>query len=195
LTLYLAEPVARDSDGAVADPRQLASFVHRGDVLLTSGNTRAAALIKRLTRSTWSHVAMYVGPLDDGPDPLCVVEADIAAGVRPIRLSQINARHVRILRPVHLSDSDRRRVADWVVARIGSEYDLAQAWHLLRNILRFPKAERFRPAPRTSARSVKRFICCSLLADAFAWIGYPIRVGDPPLVPSDFERAPMFETL
>ena len=74
---------------------------------------------------------MYVGPLDNGPDPLCVVEADIAAGVRSIRLSELNALQVRVLRPIGLTDTDRARLADWVVGQIGSEYDFAHAWGLL----------------------------------------------------------------
>jgi hypothetical protein len=119
-------------------------------------------------------VSMYVGPLDDGPDPLCVVEADIAAGVRSIRLSELNALHVRVLRPVGLTDRDRCRLADWVVGRIGSEYDLPHAWTLLRHMLRLRLPDRFRAAPGAMASSATRFICCSLLAHAFAWVGYPI---------------------
>jgi hypothetical protein len=149
---------------------------------------------------------MYVGPLDDGPDPLCVVEADIAAGVRSIRLSELNALHVRVLRPVGITDGDRCRLADWVVGRIGSEYDLAHAWGLLRNELRLRLPDRFGAAPRKIACGATGFICCSLLAHAFAWIGYPIfpdqmRVSltvaaDPAsLMPSDFERASIFEAV
>jgi hypothetical protein len=47
----------------------LASVLLPGDVLLTDGNTRMAALVRRVTRSAWSHVSMYVGPLEAGPDP------------------------------------------------------------------------------------------------------------------------------
>jgi hypothetical protein len=98
LTLYLAQPIKHSITDPSADPRSLAGVLKRGDVLLTHGNSRFAVLIKCVTRSPWSHVSMYVGPLDDGPDPLCVVEADIAAGVRSIRLSELNALHVRVLR-------------------------------------------------------------------------------------------------
>jgi hypothetical protein len=41
-------------------------LVH-GDVLHTEGNTRVATLVGRVTRSPWSHVAMYIGPLETGP--------------------------------------------------------------------------------------------------------------------------------
>jgi hypothetical protein len=111
LTLYLAQPANHSTANPDSHPQSLAALLHRGDVLLIQGNSRFAAVIKCLTRSPWSHVAMYVGPLDDGPDRLCVVEADIAAGVRSIRLSELNALQVRVLRPIGLTDTDRARLA------------------------------------------------------------------------------------
>jgi Permuted papain-like amidase enzyme, YaeF/YiiX, C92 family len=206
LTVYLAQPIKHSITDPGADPQSLAVVLKRGDVLLTYGNSRVAALIKCITRSPWSHVSMYVGPLDDGPDPLCIVEADIAAGVRSIRLSELNALQVRVLRPIGLTDMDRRRLSDWVVGKIGSEYDLTHAWSLMRNVLRLRLPDRFRSAPGTIARSAKRFICCSLLAHAFAWVGHsvlPDKAGlsltvtadATHLIPSDFERASLFEVV
>jgi hypothetical protein len=206
LVLYLAQPVRHYSPAITADPQSLAAILDPGDVLLSDGNTRVAALVKRITQSTWSHVSMYVGPLEEGPDPPCIVEADVAAGVRSIRLSELKALHVRVLRPIGLNDMDRRRLADWVVGRIGGEYDLAQAWVLGRNLLRLRLPTRLRSLPNTMAKSATRFICCSLLAHAFALVGYPIlpvqmRVsptgtGDHRnLTPGDFERASVFKVV
>src|SRR6266851_7396809 len=206
LAVFLTQPVERYSPATTTDPETLSAVLRHGDVLLTEGNTRAAALIKRITRSTWSHVSMYVGPLEEGPDPRCIVEADIAAGVRSIRLSELNALQVRVLRPIGLNDLDRSRLADWVVSRIGSEYDLTHAWGLGRNLFRLPLPTRFRSRPSTIAYSATRFICCSLLAHAFALVGYPILpeqmrvsltapVDHSNLVPGDFERASVFEVV
>jgi hypothetical protein len=122
LTLYLARPITHAITSQPADRQSLAAVLRRGDVLLTEGNSRFAALIKRLTRSPWSHVSMYVGPLDEGPDPLCIVEADIAAGVRSIRLSELHALQIRVLRPIGLKVNDRTQLTDWVVGKIGSEF-------------------------------------------------------------------------
>src|SRR4029077_4323392 len=77
-----------------------------------------------------------------------------------------------ILRPIGLNDTHRRQLADWVVSRIGSGYDLSHAWVLGRKLLRLPT--RLRSLPNTMANSATRFICCSLLAHAFALVGYPI---------------------
>jgi hypothetical protein len=204
--LYLAQPVKHYNPAITADQQSLAMILDPGDVLLSDSNTRVAALVKRITRSTWSHVSMYVGPLEEGPDPRCIVEADIAAGVRSIRLSELNALHVRVLRPIGLNDMDRRRLADWVVNRIGGEYDLAHAWALGRSLLRQRLPTRLRSLPYTVAKSATRFICCSLLAHAFALVGYPIlpaqmRVSPTGaadqrnLIPGDFEHASVFKAV
>jgi hypothetical protein len=204
LVRYLTGPSKHYSPDTSADPGSLAATLDRGDVLLSEGNTRFAALVKRITRSPWSHVSMYVGPLGDGPDPPCVVEASLAEGVRAIRLSELNALRVRVLRPTVLTDPDRCRLADWVVSRIGSEYDLAQAWALGQNLLRLPLPRRLWSSQHTIPNSTTRFICCSLLAHAFALVGYPVlpvqmRVSLPAagdhrnLTPGDFEHAPVFE--
>ncbi len=203
LALYLAQPIKHSSPAATGDPQSIAAILRRGDVLLSDGNTRVAALVKRITRSTWSHVSMYVGPLEEGPDPRCIVEADIAAGVRSIRLSELNALQVRVLRPIGLNDTHRRQLADWVVSRIGSEYDLAHAWVLGRNLLRLPRSW---STPNSMANSATRFICSSLLAHAFALVGYSIlpdqmQVGPTATIdhrnitPGDFEHAPVFEMV
>ena len=181
-------------------------MLRNGDVLLTEGNTRAAMLIKRLTRSTWSHVSMYVGPLEEGPDPRCVVEADMAAGVRSIRLSELKGLNVRVLRPIGLSDSDRGRLAGWVVDQIGGQYDLAHALGIAKRLLRMPPNPSLPPAPNGLAESAARFICSSLLANAFALVGYSIlpvqtavaevSMADHRYVtPGDFESASVFEVV
>src|SRR5258707_6520682 len=130
LAVYLTQPLKRYSPATTTDPGSLLAVLRNGDVLLTEGNTRAAMLIKRLTRSTWSHVSMYVGPLEEGADPRCVVEAHFAAGVRAVPLSEFDGQRARVLRPVGLGEADRQRIADWVVRRIGNPYDLAHAWRL-----------------------------------------------------------------
>ena len=128
LARYLAEPVSRPA--ATGDVLALSPLLRPGDVLLTEGNTRAAALVRRLTRSPWAHVSIYVGPLEAGDDPRCIVEADISAGVRAVPLSEFKGQRARIVRPLGLNETDRQRLADWLVSHIGAPYDLALAWAL-----------------------------------------------------------------
>jgi hypothetical protein len=196
LAVFLTQPLKRYSPATSADPAFLREVLRKGDVLLSEGNTRAALLIKRVTGSTWSHVSMYVGPLEDGPDPRCVVEADIAEGVRSIRLSELAGLNVRVLRHVGLGDAVRARLAEWVVSQIGGEYDLKHALLLARNFLWLPAKARLAPAASGIAQSARRFICSSLLAHAFALVGYPILEADHrDVIPRDFESASVFEVL
>ena len=193
VAIYLAQRVKSDSGSESADPQSLSPALRPGDVLLTDGDTRAAAIVRHVTRSMWSHVSMYVGPLEEGPDPRCIVEADVAAGVRSVRLSELKGLHVRILRPRDVDDADRRRLAAWVVSRIGDEYDLAHAWALGTRLLRLPLASRF--APATLAQDATRFICSSLLAHAFALIGLQVFADHRFVTPRDFASAPLFEAI
>src|SRR5712692_8089190 len=206
LAIFLTKPVKRYSPATTTDPESLSAVLRNGDVLLTEGNTRAAALIKRLTHSTWSHVSIYVGPLEEGPDPRCIVEADIAQGVRSIRLSELEGLNVRVLRPIGLNDALRSRLAEWVVSQIGGEYDLKHAWLLARSFLGMPPKPSIPPAPNGIAESATRFICSTLLANAFALVGYPIlplhtavtavsTADHRYVMPGDFERAPVFEVV
>ncbi len=206
LAVFLTQPVKRYSPATTTDPESLAAALRNGDVLLTEGNTRAAALIKRITRSTWSHVSIYVGPLEEGPDPRCIVEADIAQGVRSIRLSELEGLNVRVLRPIGLSDAVRSRLAEWVVSQIGGEYDLKHAWVLARSWLGVPPKSSAAAAPNGVAQSATRFICSTLLANAFALVGYPIlpihtaatavsTADHRYVIPGDFERASVFEVV
>ena len=184
LAAYLTQPIKQSLAGA-ADLR--ADGLLPGDVLLMDGNTRGAALVRRVTRSAWSHVAMYVGPLEDGPDPRCVVEADVAAGVRAVRLSELTGFTVRVLRPRELDDAGRRRLTDWVVSRIGYAYDLAHAWLLAMKLLRLPVGPR--------GTSATRFICSTLLAQAFVLVGHAIAADHRYVTPGDFESATAFDVV
>ena len=187
LARYLAEPVSRPA--ASTDVLALSARLRPGDVLLTEGNTRAAALARRLTRSPWAHVSIYVGPLEPGDDSRCIVEADISAGVRAVPLSEFKGQRARIVRPLGLNETDRQRLADWLVSRIGAPYDLTLAWALTRRFLKLP-------AQRTTVQDAKRFICSSLLVQAFLFVGYPIAESQTNyVVPRDFESAAGFEVV
>jgi uncharacterized protein YycO len=187
LERYLAEPVGRPA--ASGDVLALAGLLRPGDVILTEGNSRAAALVRRVTRSPWAHVSVYVGPLEAGGDARCIVEADISAGVRAVPLSEFKGQRARIVRPLSLTDTDRQRLVDWLVAHIGCPYDLTHAWALGRSLLNMP-------APRTMVQDAKRFVCSSLLVQAFLVVGHPIAASEARyVVPGDFEGAAGFEVV
>jgi len=184
---YLAEPVSRRA--VSGDVLALSPLLRPGDVLLTEGNSRAAALVRRVTRSAWAHVAIYVGPLEAGDNPRCIVEANISAGVRAVALSEFKGQQARIVRPLGLNETDRQRLADWLVGHLGDPYDLAHAWALGRRLLNLP-------APHTIGQDAKRFICSSLLVQAFLVVGHPIATSQARyVVPRDFETAAGFQVV
>ncbi|HEY2137514.1 MAG TPA: lipo-like protein, partial [Xanthobacteraceae bacterium] len=81
---YLAKPAAGYEPFTPSDPEALRHSLKPCDVLLVEGNSHVAGVIKYLTQSTWSHSALYVGPIADSatPDgePHVLIEAQIGEG-------------------------------------------------------------------------------------------------------------------
>jgi hypothetical protein len=92
------------------------------DILLIEGDSRVSAAIRYLTQSTWSHAALYVGPIIDRhePDgePHVLVEAELDEGVISSPLSKYKQAHSRICRPVGLASEDIDAVVSFAVERI-----------------------------------------------------------------------------
>jgi Permuted papain-like amidase enzyme, YaeF/YiiX, C92 family len=63
LARYLERPATGYEPFTPSDPVALARTLRPGDVLLVEGNNHIAGVIKYLTQSTWSHAALYVGPV------------------------------------------------------------------------------------------------------------------------------------
>jgi hypothetical protein len=77
-----------------SDPERLRGIIQPGDVLLVEGNSRISGIIKYLTQSTWSHSALYVGPVagaseSDG-EPHVLIEANVGEGVVTAPLRNIS---------------------------------------------------------------------------------------------------------
>jgi hypothetical protein len=150
-----------------------------GDVLLVEGNNHISGVIKYLTQSTWSHAALYVGPIGDRAtedgEPLVLVEANIGQGVVAAALSKYARYHTRICRPTGLTDDDRARVCAYAAERIGFDYDLKNIVDLLRYLLPLPVPQRWRRRMMSlGSGHPTRIICSALIAQAFENVRYPI---------------------
>lgn len=179
LARFLAKPRC-NAPIATSPPEMLAAALVPGDVLLVEGDTRIAVAIKYLTQSTWSHAALYVGPQPQLPprdgEVVSLVEADLNEGVRAVPLSMYAKFHTRICRPVGLQPEDRAALVNYVLARIGQQYDLKNVFDLARYLIRTP------PVPVSWRRRMialgsgdpTRAICSTLIAQAFQSIRYPI---------------------
>ena len=176
---YLQKPVRGYEPFTPSDPDALRRSLQPGDVLLVEGNTRIAGIIKYLTQSTWSHAALYVGPLDRRADadgePHVLIEANLGDGVVSAPLSKYRLFHTRVCRPVGLTDADCAQVCGYAVARIGCAYDLKNIVDLMRYLLPLPVPQRMRRRLiALGSGDPTRLICSALIADAFRAVRYPI---------------------
>src|SRR6187431_2432438 len=179
LARYLEKPVQGYEPFTPSDPGALRATLRPGDVLLVEGNNHISGVIKYLTQSTWSHAALYVGPIGDrvtaDGEPLVLVEANIGQGVVAAPLSKYARFHTRICRPTQLDENDRARVCAYASERIGFDYDLKNILDLLRYLFPLPVPQRWRRRIMTlGSGHPTRIICSALIAQAFEHVHYPI---------------------
>ena len=202
----------------------LRSCLRPGDVLLVEGYSRISTAVKYLTQSTWSHAALYVGPMPDlagaAEEAPCFIEADMLDGVRAVPLSLFAGLHTRVCRPISLTSEDAATLVTTVKERLGHRYDLRNIIDLARFLLPTP------PVPQRWRRRMiamgsgdpTRAICSTLIAQAFEAVRYPIlpRVEHRPtndpacpacveeilhvrhhslFVPRDFDVSPYFQIV
>lgn len=176
---YLEKPASGYEPFTPSAPHALQSSLRPGDVLLVEGNNHISGVIKYLTQSTWSHAALYVGPVagvfaDDG-EPHVLVEANIGEGVVTAPLSKYFRFHTRVCRPVGLDDDDCLKVCCHAVERVGLAYDLKNITDLMRYLFPLPLPQRWRRRMMTlGSGDPTKIICSALIAQAFQAVRYPI---------------------
>ena len=180
LAAFLSKPVMGEPPSATCNPHCLELTLRPGDVLLVEGHSRISQAIKYLTQSTWSHAALYTGPLPGrappGGEPHVLVEAEVLEGVVSAPLSKYSGAHTRICRPVGLSAEDIEKLIRFAVERIGYEYDMRNVFDLTRYLMPTP------PVPAKYRRRMialgsgkpTQAICSTLIAQAFEAVNYPV---------------------
>ena len=179
LARYLDEPESGYEPFTPSDAQGLRAALKPGDVLLVEGNNHVSGVIKYLTQSTWSHAALYVGPIGDRVtaegEALVLVEANIGQGVMAAPLSKYARYHTRICRPINLTEEDCARVCTYAAERIGFDYDLKNIIDLLRYLFPLPVPQRWRRRMiALGSGHPTRIICSALIAQAFETVRYPI---------------------
>jgi hypothetical protein len=197
ITRYLERPAQGYEPFTPSDPEALRASLRPGDVLLVEGNNHIAGVIKYLTQSTWSHAALYVGPIGDREtedgESLTLVEANIGEGVVGVPLSKYYRFHTRVCRPTGLTDDDRARVCAYATERIGFDYDLKNIFDLLRYLFPLPIPQRWRRRMMAlGSGHPTRIICSALIAQAFERVRYPI-LPKVTLMESETARREMLE--
>lgn len=180
LANFLSAQIKGYRPTTTCDPQCLAAVLRTADILLVEGKSRISTAIKYLTQSTWSHAALYVGPIANRCEPNgelhVLVEADLSNGVISSPLSKYADVHTRICRPVDLTTDDIEAIVAFAVGRIGLTYDLGNVIDLARYLLPTPPVPvRFRRRMiALGAGSPTRAICSTLIAQAFQAVHYPI---------------------
>jgi hypothetical protein len=176
---FLQRPVRGYEPFTPSDPDALRQSLEPGDVLLVEGNNHISGVIKYLTQSTWSHSALYVGPIEgrfteDG-EPHVLIEANVGEGVVSAPLSKYFRFHTRICRPVNLTAEDCATVCQYALERVGFAYDMKNIIDLMRYLLPLPVPQRWRRRMiALGSGDPSRLICSALVADAFSTVRYPI---------------------
>ncbi len=215
---YLQKEVPGYEPFTPSDPEHLRGVIEPGDVLLVEGNNRVSGIIKYLTQSTWSHSALFVGPIDGAtePDgePHVLIEANIGEGVTSAPLSKYFPYHTRVCRPVGLMFEDRNTVCRYAINRIGFGYDTKNILDLMRFLFPLPIPQRWRRRMIAfGSGDPTKIICSALIAQAFDAVRYPIlpkitragsrqarreilHIRDSSLyMPRDFDISPYFEIV
>jgi hypothetical protein len=215
---YLQKEVPGYEPFTPSDPEHLRSVMQPGDVLLVEGNNRVSGIIKYLTQSTWSHAALFVGPIDGAiepnGEPHVLIEANIGEGVTSAPLSKYFPYHTRVCRPVGLSYEDRTTVCRYAINRIGFGYDTKNILDLMRFLFPLPIPQRWRRRMIAfGSGDPTKIICSALIAQAFDAVRYPIlpkitragsraarreilHIRDSSLyMPRDFDISPYFEVV
>ena len=188
----LSRPLKSYAPQDITDLHSIKSRLKRSDVLLVCGNARISFVVKVLSLSPWSHVALYVGDRRDlmKPDEQeewrreygeaalrhLVIDADPIRGVHLKPLDDYVGLMIRHCRADGLTKEDTERVSQAALGELGKAYDVG---HILRLSLFF--AFPWELLPEGMRRFITDFtlsesyqICSRVLSDAFSSVGYPI---------------------
>ena len=172
------------------DAERLKSRIRPGDVVLVDGDQRISQAVKYLTMSSWSHSALYIGSaLLKDPERRAevrrlygkearylIAEALVEKGVVVEPLVKYIDFNIRVCRPHGLTKEQIEKVLDYVLHRVGFTYDRRNIFDLFRYLLPvhlIPMRLREDALHFGSGKDTET-ICSSLLAEAFAQVGFDI---------------------
>jgi len=211
-TRLLTKPLKNYTPRFPNDLTALKRNVRKGDIILVEGEQRVSEVIKYLTQSSWSHVALYIGDelvrrhhpqlgqvraaFGEEANTL-IIEALVDEGVIVSPLSKYINFNIRVCRPHNLRKDHLQKILDDVIGQLGYTYDLKNVFDLARYFLPvslIPRRFR-RKALQFGSGLPTQVICSSIFAAAFDKVGFPIvpqitrnslTVSQPPSLLSQF---------
>ncbi|HAT1821719.1 TPA: YiiX/YebB-like N1pC/P60 family cysteine hydrolase [Legionella pneumophila] len=192
LTCWLTCDIEPLTSPARFDFNRVREQMKPADVLLVAGKSRASRVITAITKSAWTHAALYIGSFNDiqndtlkekirlfyqgDPNEPLVIESLMGQGVVITPLSRYQQYHIRICRPIALPPNDAQQVLAYAISRLGQLYDNRQIFDLARFLLPWsilPRRWRSSLFAYHVGTSTK-LTCSLLLAEAFMSIRFPI---------------------
>ena len=165
-----------------SDPDALRLLLRRGDVRLIEGNSHLSGVIKYLTHSTWSHAALYVGPIRG--ETIVDSEPHVLAGGRyrprccfsPAVKILYNSTRAYVVRFGLTSEDLRESVRVCGHTASASTTTSKISIDLLRVSGAAPDPAALETADDSAriGQLLPRLICSTLIAGAFQSIRYPI---------------------
>jgi cell wall-associated NlpC family hydrolase len=178
--------------------------IQPGDILLVEGRSQLSQIIQLLTKSSWSHAAIYIGDnlrnnnntrlknlmdqFDVKEQENMLIEADAGNGVIAVPLKKYQDYNIRICRPFGILPQDLEAVVQETIANIGKHYDHENLVDLALLVLPSflnPFKKRTIQACLGGCTEYK-VICSGMIAMAFQSVGYPII---PALHPNDESKS------
>lgn len=152
---------------AVLSPQEL----QPGDILVERGSGFPAWLVRMLTGSPYTHVALAVGGRQ-----IAEIGATFPARVVPFRPSDWT-----VLRYPGLGLEQKARLARWCRSQVGQRYDWAAIWEL---------GVRLWGNVHACLESRRRYICTELVLEAYEAAGIYLAPGCDILTPAEVAALP-----
>lgn len=160
------------------------AFVKTGDIFFSSGSYAFSGIIQKLTKSTWSHVAVVYK--DEELGRVLVLEAEPAVGIRLIPLSKYLNDYKDKRRPykgqiaiaslnMDLEKEKLNRGISFGLDELARPYDNFEIVRIMMRIL-------FHISKREKNRN---YICSELVRDVFAKAGVIIQYKDTYISPDN----------
>jgi len=210
---------------AIGDFNALRFNIRPADVLLVSGCSRVSTIIQNITHSSWSHVVIYLGRINDiadkdtrehvramydgAEDDQLIIEPMPDKGTIISNLEKYATSNVRLCRPVEITPTDINLVISFAVSHLGMDYDIRQILDLGRYMSTNPIIPKKWKSSLFNKDS-NQMLCSTLIAQAFDSVKYPIlpiikeddsgnitlyNRNNKLCVPKDFDSSPYFQII
>ena len=174
------------------DFNRLKYEIRPGDVLLIEGRSRISRIITRITQSSWTHAALYIGRLTDFEDEeteqiirqhidtkdkvRLVIEDLLDRGTVVNPLSMYKQHHIRICRPIGITPTDLQLVLRYAIQSLGQPYNVRQLLDLARFLLPWTILPKHWGSTlfRTTTGEPESGVCSTLIARAFSSVQFPV---------------------